>query len=48
MKYELKSFKGGKSDYEDRGIFGSFKKSKNLDIRGVDDVITCNYALVAD
>ena len=48
MKYELKSFKGGKSDYEDRGIYGSFKKSKNLDIRGVDDVITCNYALVAD
>ena len=48
MKYELKSFKGGKSDYEDRGIFGSFKKSKNLDIRGLEDVLTCNYALVAD
>ena len=48
MKYELKSFKGGKSDYSDRGIYGSFKASKNLDIRGTEDVLTCNYALVAD
>lgn len=48
MKFEIKSFKGGKSDYEDRGIYGSFQKSKNLNIRGLDDVLTCNQALVAD
>jgi hypothetical protein len=48
MKFEIKSFKGGKSDYEDRGIFGSFKRGKNLDVRGLNDVLTCNQALVAD
>ena len=47
-KFEIKSFRGGKSEYSDRGIFGSFKQSKNLDIRGTEDVIICNQALIAD
>jgi len=48
MKFEIKSFRGGKSDYDDRGIYGSYKASKNLDIHGLSDVLTCNQALVAD
>lgn len=47
-KFEIKSFRGGKSDYEDRGIFGSFLRSKNLNIRGVNDSLECNQALVSD
>jgi len=47
MKFEIKSFKN-KSDYSDRGIYGSFKKSKNLDVRSDKDVLVCNQALVAD
>ena len=48
MKFEIKSFRGGKSDYSDRGIYGSFKQGKNLNIRGSQDVLVCNQALVDD
>ena len=47
-KFEIKSFRGGKSDYNDRGLFGSYQASKNLDIHGLDDILTCNYALITD
>lgn len=47
-KYEIKAFRGGKSDYEDRGIYGSYMKSKNLNIHGVSDELVCNQALIAD
>lgn len=47
-RFEIKAFRGGRSDYTDRGIFGSFKEGKNLDIRGEDDVLKCNQALVSD
>jgi len=47
-RFELKSFRGGKSDYKDRGLAGSFWIGKNLDIHGTEDVLTCNQALIAD
>ena len=48
MRFQLISYRGGKSDYEDRGIGGSYWRSKNLDIRGTEDVITNGRALVSD
>jgi len=42
MIYEIKHFSGGISDLEDRGITGSFKFGKNLDIRKNVDSLTCN------
>ena len=47
-QFEIRSFKGGKSDYSDRGIQGSFLAGKNLNIRGEEDSLTCNQALIAD
>ena len=44
--YELTSFRGGISDYDDKGISGSFKFGKNLDIRKKKDTLSCNQALV--
>jgi hypothetical protein len=44
--YEIKQFSGGISDYEDRGITGSFKFGANLDIRRTVDSLTCNQALI--
>lgn len=44
--YEITSFRGGLSDYEDKGIPGSFKFGANLDIRKRKDSLTCNQALV--
>lgn len=38
--YEIKSFKGGISDYTDKGIEGSFKFAKNLNIRKEADSLT--------
>ena len=43
--YEIKSFSGGLADFEDRGIKGSFKFSKNLNIRKAVDSLTTNQAL---
>lgn len=44
--YEITSCRGGLSDYEDKGTPGSFKFAANLDIRKVQDSISCNQALV--
>lgn len=44
--YEITSFRGGLSQYEDKGISGSFKFAKNLDIRKRVDSISANQALV--
>jgi hypothetical protein len=42
--YEIRSFRGGISDYEDKGITGSFKFGYNLDIRKLDDSLTAGQA----
>lgn len=44
--YEITSFSGGLSDFEDRGIRGAFKFGTNLDIRKKRDTLTCNQDLV--
>jgi len=43
--YEIKSFRGGISDYDDKGIPGSFKFGYNLDIRKQVDSLTAKQAL---
>lgn len=43
--YEVKSARGGLSDYDDKGIPGSFKFGRNLDIRKQVDSISCGQAL---
>lgn len=43
--YEIKSFRGGISDYDDKGIDGAFKFASNLDIRKVQDNLSCQQAL---
>jgi hypothetical protein len=48
MRFTLTSFRGGKSDYKDRGLAGSFWQGKNLDIRGINDVMAPSRALIAD
>ncbi len=45
MKFLIKSFKGGLSDYENKGTEGSFKFGKNLNIRKKIDSLSCNQAL---
>jgi len=44
--YELTSFNGGTSDYEDRGVKGAFKFGANLDIRKRKDTLSCGQALI--
>lgn len=46
--YQITSFRGGLSDYEDKGISGSFKFSSNLDIRKDIDSISCQQDLVEE
>jgi len=46
--YEITSFRGGISDYEDKGISGAFKFGKNLNIRKVKDTLTCNQSLTEE
>ena len=41
----INSFRGGLSDYEDKGLPGCFKFAKNLDIRKEADTLTCGQAL---
>ena len=43
--YEIENFGGGISDFDDRGIRGSFKMGKNLDIRKNTDSISSGQAL---
>ena len=45
LPYRLASFLGGQSDYEDKGIAGSFKNGTALDIRKHTDSLTCQQAL---
>jgi hypothetical protein len=46
--FSLRTFVGGQSDYEDKGIKGSFKAGANLSIRKQKDTLSCGYALVDD
>lgn len=48
VPYHLRSFLGGQSDYEDKGIAGAFKSGMNLDIRKQKDTLTCGQALTND
>lgn len=43
--YEIKSFRGGPSDYEDKGIAGAFKMGSGLDIRKQKDTLTCAQSM---
>ncbi len=44
--FEISSFRGGLSDWEDKGIAGSFKFGSNIDIRKQKDSLSCGQALV--
>lgn len=44
--YEITKFSGGLSDFDDRGIVGSFKFGSGLDIRKDVDSLSCQQALV--
>jgi hypothetical protein len=44
----LQSFKGGISDFEDKGITGSFKFGQSLDIRKTIDSLSCQQALATE
>lgn len=46
--FVLKSFSGGESDYDDKGISGAFKRGQNLDIRKPIDSLSCNQALIQE
>lgn len=49
IPYHLRSFIGGVSDFEDKGIAGSFKAgSKSLDVRKAIDSLTCQQGLTDD
>lgn len=43
--YEIREWGGGISSFSDRGIRGSFKFAKNIDIRKEVDTLTCGQAL---
>lgn len=45
--YEIKSFRGGISDYNNKGIDGAFKFGSGLSIRRKADTLSCNQALEA-
>jgi len=48
VPFHLGSFLGGLSDYEDKGIAGSFKSGYGLDIRKQKDTLSCQNALKDD
>jgi hypothetical protein len=48
VPYHLNTFVGGQSDWQDKGIKGSFKFGYGLNIRDQEDSITCNQALKDD
>lgn len=48
IPYHLGTFLGGQSDYEDKGIKGSFKSGYGLSIRKPKDTLSCGFALVDD
>lgn len=45
IPYKIKSFRGGVSDEADKGIAGSFKYGKGLDINKQVDSLTCGSAM---
>lgn len=44
--YLLKQYNGGQSDFEDRGVAGSFKIGESLNIRKEEDTLSCQQALI--
>lgn len=46
--FEIKSFRGGLSDYEDKGTPGAFKFGANIDIRKLTDSLSANQDLVEE
>lgn len=46
--FKIESFRGAFSDYEDKGLSGSFKGGKNLNVRKKIDSLSCQQALVDD
>ena len=48
IPYHIRSFIGGTSDYEDKGIAGAFKLGQSLDIRKRKDTLTCQQTLKDD
>src|SRR3990167_6471791 len=46
IPYVIKSFRGGISDENDKGIPGSFKHAHSLDIHGRNDVLACGSSCV--
>lgn len=44
--FEIDQFRGGPSDYDDKGIQGAFKMASNFDIRRTVDSLYCQQALV--
>ena len=44
--FRVHSFRGGISDFADKGTPGSFKMGKNLNIRKKEDTLTCNQDLL--
>lgn len=46
--YEITSARGGLSDYDDKGLAGSFKFGWNLDIRKIVDSISAGQALIEE
>lgn len=46
--YVIDSFRGGISDYSNKGIPGSYKFGYGLDIRKNDDTLSCQQALVEE
>lgn len=48
IPYHLRTFLGGTSDYEDKGIAGAFKSGYGLDIRKSIDSLSCQQGLKDD
>ena len=48
MVYQISSFRGGISDYDDKGLAGAFKFGYGLDIRKVKDSLSCQQALIEE
>lgn len=46
--FEIYSFRGGISDWDDKGIPGAFKYARNLDIRKRVDSLSCQQLLVKE
>lgn len=46
--YAIKSFKGGISEFDNKGIAGSFKYGQGLDLRDRDDVLKAGQALLKE